>query len=648
VANAVAISPPAPAGNNDIITAGTSYPATGPNTNSTVLTVAAITASGPNAGQLDPAFSCPATTTCTSPTPGVVTTPNQPGSIGYAVTVLPTGLITAAGSTTVGPRTGSLLAQYGANGTPTGFGVESSGQVADIPALAPTGTTNSNELHALTYVPATNVLVAAGFASSGTTQDMLLAQYDATTGQLNPNFGVGGILQDPSTAGPSTVAAGVAVQADGKIVAAGAVPSVNSATQMGAIRTLVPQVFVPVSRTRVCDNRRATTGCLNQPVRAGTPLAVPLPSTGAAAVPAGATAVVANVTATQSSAPGVATVYPAGQPVPSVANLNFPKGLALSDLVTTPIGTAAGQPAVDVLLSGGTFTANVVVDVEGYYVPVGTGTAGMFQPVVPHRVADTRCSGSTPPAFCRAERLPVANLTDRPIGPGGQDLVHVTGVGAGVPPGDGAGAVLLNVTANNPSAFGNVDVAPGGTTGPGGPTGPGDVTFSAHNVVSNHVIVSLPSTGTISVYNAAGTTNVTVDVEGWYSSATGPLGSTFESVPPTHLASPTLAGGQSTTVAVGGTGVVPTSIDAAVLNLTDWFPPAANSLIAFPPGHSLPTGSDMSWSPANPYRIIRGAAYATTDTNGAVTLTNQPATAGSTNIPVDLFGYYIPRTAAQQ
>jgi hypothetical protein len=47
------------------------------------------------------------------------------------------------------------------------------------------------------------------------------------------------------------------------------------------------------------------------------------------------------------------------------------------------------------------------------------------------------------------------------------------------------------------------------------------------------------------------------------------------------------------------------------------------------------------------FRIIRDAAFATTNTNGAVTISNQPAQAGSTNIPVDLFGYYLPRTAAQ-
>jgi hypothetical protein len=336
-----------------------------------------------------------------------------------------------------------------------------------------------------------------------------------------------------------------------------------------------------------------------------------------------------------------------------VANQNFPPGQAVSNLDTVSLGSSAGVPAIDVLLSGAGVSANVIVDVEGYYVAAGTTPTGTFNPVVPFRLADTRCSGAVPPSFCRAEALPAANRTDRPIVSNGQDLVHVTGLGAGVPTGGVAASVVLNVTAINPTATGNVDVAPGGTTGPGGPTLPGNLNFAAHGVVSNHVIVPLPppgssGAGAISVYNALGTTNVTVDVEGWFSSASGPLGATFESVPPMHLASPTVAGGQTATVAVAGAGgIVPSSIDAAVLNLTDNLPPVANYLFAYPSGRALPAGSDVGWTPADPFKIIRGAAYAMTGTNGAVSISNQPAQAGSTNIPVDLFGYYLPRTAAQ-
>lgn len=652
-AAAVAVSP---SGNNDIITAGYSYGSAGV----TSLTVAAFTP----AGLLDPSFSCPTgAVKCTSPTPGVVTS-KTPGSIAYAVTVLPDGTITAAGAAQAGSGNTSLLAQYSATGGPsTGFGT--SGEVSGISAI-----TGTNELHAVTYQASDNVLVAAGTALSGSSQEMIVTQYDATTGAANVSFGSRGLVQYGSS---GAGAAGVADQADGKPVAVGVAPVVNSAPVLGVIRLLEPLVFSGVAPTRVCDTRsQAASGindsCTGHTLRAGVPLVVPLPT-----VPAGTEAIVANVTVTNPSTAGFLTVYPTGQPVPASSNLNYTTGQTVANLVTVAMGSSRGQPAISVVDGQGTPSVDVIIDVEGYDVTAGVSPAGGFNPLTPARVADTRCSGASPPPFCSGEHLPAINHSDGTIGPLGQDTVHVTGVG-GVPA-SGVAAVVVNVTAVAPSSAGYLTVAPGGSIPPGTTPASSTLNFAAHEVLANKVIVPVPSSGpsagTITVFNHAGNTDVVLDVDGWYSSATSAaLGAALTPVVPVRLADtrcgvnpppafcaseglPSVnagdrapAGGQAIKVGIAGTGSVPASIDAAVLDVVDVAPTASNYLTVYPTGAAVPPTSDVNWDPANTFNVVPGAAYAITGTGGAVNVYNGAPTDSRTDIVADLFGYYTVRGAS--
>ena len=435
--------------------------------------------------------------------------------------------------------------------------------------------------------------------------------------------------------------------------------------------TPIGLVLTGVTPTRVCDTRPSsytgiTDTCSGHRLVQGAPLVIGLPP---AVVPAAAGAVVANVTVVGPAAAGYLSAYPTGGAAPASSNLNFTTNQTVANLVTVATGTSGGDASISVIVGSGTAptTADVIVDVEGYDAAPGASPAGGFHPLPPGRDADTRCAATPQPGTCATEGIPPVNAGAGTIGPRSQDHLTVTGL-HGVPA-TGVSAVAVNLTAVYPSASGGyMTVVPGGTTIPSGGATSSTLNFNAGQVLANKVIVPVAADGTISVYNYAGSTDAVVDVDGWYSSATGPVGSTFTPVAPLRLADTRCAGasapaycpsenlpaanaadaapggGQSITVGVGGTGTVPSGIDAAVLDVVDVAPGAANFLSVYPAGSALPATSDVNWSPTNAYNIVPGASIATTGTNAAINIYNGPPPTASANVIADLFGYYTPPT----
>ena len=110
----------------------------------------------------------------------------------------------------------------------------------------------------------------------------------------------------------------------------------------------------------------------------------------AAVVPATASAVVVNLTVTESNGPGFWTGFPAGgtQPDSSSVNTDAAKQTRANQAIL-PIGTVAGVRGIDVFSSSG---GHLVVDVAGYFsgptdAPAATG---LFVPNAPYRTLDTR------------------------------------------------------------------------------------------------------------------------------------------------------------------------------------------------------------------------------------------------------------------
>ncbi|MEH1054985.1 hypothetical protein V6U89_07185 [Micromonospora sp. CPCC 206171] len=122
-------------------------------------------------------------------------------------------------------------------------------------------------------------------------------------------------------------------------------------------------------------------------------------------------------------------------------------------------------------------------------------TTGAYYPVAPARLMDTR-SG-------------LGGKTGK-IGPLSKFDLQVTGRG-GVPT-SGVGAVVLNVTIANPTMDSFVTAYPAGEARPDASS----VNFAKGWLGSNNVTVKIGSGGKVSIYNRNGSTDVVVDVVGFY------------------------------------------------------------------------------------------------------------------------------------
>jgi len=148
-----------------------------------------------------------------------------------------------------------------------------------------------------------------------------------------------------------------------------------------------PAAFVGAIPKRYVDTRDGTGGRAGK-VTPTTPIAMPVRGTTldvggvSQVVPSDASAVALNVTIVLPAAPGVATVWPCGTPLPLASNVNFvPASLAVANNVTAPIGTD-GSVCIHTSVD-----ADVGVDVSGWY--SGSSPAGCTA-AVPQRIVDTR------------------------------------------------------------------------------------------------------------------------------------------------------------------------------------------------------------------------------------------------------------------
>ena len=219
-----------------------------------------------------------------------------------------------------------------------------------------------------------------------------------------------------------------------------------------------------------------------------------LPVTGVGGVPAsGVSAVALNVTATQPTASSWLTNYPTGGTVPNTAALTYGPGQTVSNLVIAKVGTN-GKTS----LRNASGSVHLIVEVLGWYSD-GTGvepTGGLFAPVDPVRLLNTRNGIGAPVA---------------PIGPGQSLDLPVTGVG-GVPA-SGVSAVVLNVTATQPTASSWLTNYPTGGTVPNTAA----LTYGPGQTVSNLVIAKVGTDGKTSLRNASGSVHLIVEVLGWSS-----------------------------------------------------------------------------------------------------------------------------------
>ncbi|MER5641825.1 N-acetylmuramoyl-L-alanine amidase [Kitasatospora sp. NPDC002227] len=241
--------------------------------------------------------------------------------------------------------------------------------------------------------------------------------------------------------------------------------------------------FSTTTPTRLLDTRTGI-GADQAPV--GQDSKITLQVAGRAGVPANATGVVLNVTATRGTVGGFVTVYPNGTSMPTVSNLNFSAGQTIPNLVIVPIVNGK----VDLYNKFG--NVDLIADITGYYTPDG---ASKFTSAGPTRLLDTRKG---------------IGATQAPVGPDSSISLQVAGR-AGLPA-TGVKAVVLNVTAVGASAGGFVAVYPNGTPLPT----VSNLNFGPGQVIPNLVVVPVGADGKVALYNKFGTVNLVADITGYY------------------------------------------------------------------------------------------------------------------------------------
>lgn len=210
--------------------------------------------------------------------------------------------------------------------------------------------------------------------------------------------------------------------------------------------------------------------------------------TDAGAAPAGAAAVVLNVTVTAPVGPGFLTVWPTGEGRPLASNLNYTAGQTRANQVTVKVGAGG---AVNLFAQT---SADVVVDIMGWYAG-GAPTAGGFVPLAPVRLMDSR-----------------TNVGDASYDPSTDSVILRIGGANGVP--IGASAVSLNITAVFPVNEGYLTVFPDGRARPLASS----LNFVADDIVPNAVTVGLGAESGIEMYSPA-FLDVLADLAGYYTAA---------------------------------------------------------------------------------------------------------------------------------
>ncbi|HEV8296113.1 MAG TPA: hypothetical protein VGQ20_02410, partial [Acidimicrobiales bacterium] len=188
---------------------------------------------------------------------------------------------------------------------------------------------------------------------------------------------------------------------------------------------------------RIVDTRNGKGGSLG-PIPAGGSLTYDVRAL-AGTVPATATAVALNVTATEGTTGGYFTVYPSGGPKPYTSAVNFGANQNVANLVITKLSSDG-----KITIFSETGATNLIIDVFAYF----DSSGGLLAPLTPARLLDTRGAGTVDGAFNAGPAL------------GESGVVELTVLGRGGVPATGATTVVLNITATQPTVGGYLSTWP--------------------------------------------------------------------------------------------------------------------------------------------------------------------------------------------
>jgi hypothetical protein len=256
---------------------------------------------------------------------------------------------------------------------------------------------------------------------------------------------------------------------------------------------------------------------------------------------------------------------------------------------------------------------------------VGSGE-GTYNAIPPSRVLDTRLGVG----FGRA-------LEDG-------ETISVTALGIGTVPSANVSAIVATLTAVTPTGDGYLAAFPSGQALPN----VSNLNFRAGEVVPNQVVVAPGTGGTIDLHNAGGRTHVLLDVVGWFSDASGPLGWTYGAntgnsawrVLDTRATAP-IAARATTRFTVPSVSPLGrrTSI---VANVTVDRPAATGFLTVYQAG--LPTRPNSSINNFTAGRANAATATIATDVDGRIDIYN--GSDGPIHVIIDVLGGYYTESPA--
>ncbi len=367
--------------------------------------------------------------------------------------------------------------------------------------------------------------------------------------------------------------------------------------------------FIPIVPCRVADTRDAN-GPLGGPALAsGAKRDFAVPSS-ACGVPATAWAYSLNVTAVPRGALSFLTIWPAGEAQPVASTLNSLDGRIKANAAIVAAGTSG---AVSVYAAGST---DVVLDINGYFVPASNTSAYAFHPLSPCRLADSR----TP--------VPGSGVTQI-LAAGSVATLNALATPCPVPP--FAVAYSLNFTAVPKGSLPFITVWPAGGAQPTVST----LNALEGNITANAAIVPAGNAGAIAIY-AHGTTDLVIDINGYFSADFDPDPLALYLTPPcrvdTRVTGPALTGARD--FALNSTCSIPASAKAFSMNATVVPRSTLSFLTLYPASTARPLVSTLNALDGN---ITSNAAIVPTS-NGSITA----FTTDTSDLVLDIAGYFAP------
>ena len=372
-----------------------------------------------------------------------------------------------------------------------------------------------------------------------------------------------------------------------------------------------PLGFVPVTPCRIADTRSAN-GAFGGPfLAAQSTRNFAIPSS-VCNIPASATAYSLNIAVVPRGALGFLTVWPTGQVQPVVATLNSIDGRIKSNAAIVPAGAGG---AISVFATDAT---DVIIDINGYFVPSNNPSALAFYPITPCRIADTR--NATAPLGGPS----LAAQTTRTF--------PVQQSACGVP--TSAQAYALNFAAVPPGPLGFLTAWPTGQPQPtvaslNDPTG---------TVAANAVVVPAGSNGAVDVFTTDNT-DLVIDMNGYFAPP-GPGGLSLYNLSPCRVLDTRLPAGSAPfsgsrdVNVVGSPCNVPATAQAYIFSATVVPPGPLGFLTLWPQGQPRPLAATLN---ASDGAITNNMAIIPTANGSISAFTTDP-----THLILDIFAFFAP------